>query len=68
MWRCPAPISRGDILDDEFGDEDVSEVGMAHFERVLPQFDRCSLTGSLLATHPPSKPYSSARRVPNYQP
>lgn len=42
-----AALLRGDIPDDEFGGETVSEVGLAQLERMLPQFDRDSLTRPL---------------------
>ncbi|MBL1076440.1 acyl carrier protein [Nocardia sp. 2] len=42
-----AAMLQGGIPDDEFGDEDevVTEVGLAHLEKVLPQFDRSQLNG-----------------------
>ncbi|WP_405484660.1 acyl carrier protein [Nocardia sp. NBC_00511] len=42
-------LLQGGIPDDEFGDEDeiVSEIGLAHLEKVLPQFDRSKLNGPL---------------------
>ncbi|MET8874991.1 phosphopantetheine-binding protein [Nocardia sp. NPDC004604] len=42
-----AALLRGDIPDDEFGGEAVSEMGLAHLERVLPQFNSDSLTRPL---------------------
>ncbi|WP_433683302.1 acyl carrier protein [Nocardia sp. CA-119907] len=43
-----AALLRGDLPDDEFSGEMVSEVGLAQLiERVLPQFDRDSLTRPL---------------------
>ncbi|WP_216905488.1 acyl carrier protein [Nocardia noduli] len=44
-----ADLLQGGIPDDEFGDENeiVTDVGLAHLEKVLPQFDRDSLTGPL---------------------
>ncbi|WP_067723045.1 acyl carrier protein [Nocardia yamanashiensis] len=46
-----AAMLQGGIPDEEFGDENeiVTDVGLAHLETVLPQFDRAALTGPLRA-------------------
>ncbi|WP_024805016.1 acyl carrier protein [Nocardia sp. BMG51109] len=46
-----AALLQGGIPDEEFGDENevVSDVGLAHLEKVLPQFDRSQLDGPLKA-------------------
>lgn len=46
-----ADLLQGGIPDEEFGDENevVNETGLAHLEKVLPQFDRGQLTEPLTA-------------------
>ncbi|WNI27278.1 acyl carrier protein [Streptomyces sp. ITFR-16] len=46
-----ADLLQGGIPDEEFGDENevVNETGLAHLEKVLPQFDRSQLTEPLTA-------------------
>jgi hypothetical protein len=42
-------LLQGGIPDDEFGDENeiVSDIGLEHLEKALPQFDRTKLNGPL---------------------
>lgn len=46
-----AALLQGGIPDEEFGDENevVNDTGLTHLEKVLPQFDRGQLDGSLTA-------------------
>ncbi|WP_331742453.1 acyl carrier protein (plasmid) [Streptomyces sp. NBC_00876] len=46
-----ADLLQGGIPDEEFGDENevVNETGLAHLEKVLPQFDRNQLSEPLTA-------------------